>query len=135
MLKPEACVEKSVLVGVYKLERFEIEETASKVKYWGINSTGLLIYTTDGYMSVSINRDVENKSSNEAQNYFDSILFYSGTFTVDKDIIKHQVANASNPTRIGKELVRYAKLDGNVLTLTSPKESFGTAILTWRKVV
>lgn len=94
-----------------------------------------LIYTDNGYMSVSINREVENKSSIEVQNYFDSILFYSGTFSIDKDIIKHQVTNASNPTRIGKELIRYAKMDGNILTLTSPKESFGTAILTWRKVV
>lgn len=123
------------LVGTWLLERFLIESIDGEIRDWGRNSKGQLIYTDDGFMSVSINREVENKTSIEAQNYFDSILFYSGTFTVDKDIIKHQVTNASNPTRIGKELVRYAKLDGNVLTLTSPKESFGTAILTWRKVV
>lgn len=126
---------KDRLVGTWLLERFSIESIDGDIRDWGRNSKGQLIYTDDGYMSVSINREVENKSSIEAQNYFDSILFYSGTFTVDKDIIKHQVTNASNPTRIGKELVRHAKLAENVLTLTSPKESFGTAILTWRKVV
>jgi hypothetical protein len=123
------------LVGTWLLERFLIENIDGEIRDWGRNSKGQLIYTENGYMSVSINREVENKSSVEAQNYFDSILFYSGTFTVDKDIIKHQVKNASNPNRIGKELVRHAKLDGNLLTLTSPKESFGKAILTWGKVI
>mgnify|MGYP000700467507 CR=1 FL=1 len=126
---------KDRLVGTWLLERFLIESIDGEIRDWGRNSKGQLIYTDNGYMSVSINREVENKSSIEAQNYFDSILFYSGTFTIDKDIIKHQVANASSPTRIGKELIRYAKMDGNVLTLTSPKESFGTAILSWRKVI
>lgn len=123
------------LVGTWLLERFLIENIDGETRDWGRSPNGQLIYTDNGYMSVSINREVENKSSIEAQNYFDSILFYSGTFSIDKDIIKHQVTNASNPTRIGKELIRYAKMEGNILTLTSPKESFGTAILTWRKVV
>ncbi len=123
------------VVGTWLLERFLIESTNDDRRDWGRNSKGQLIYTDNGYMSVSINREVESKSVIDAQNYFDSILFYSGTFSIEKDIIKHQVTNASNPTRIGNELIRYAKLDGNVLTLTSPKESFGTAILTWRKVL
>lgn len=43
------------------------------------------------------------------------------------------MTQASNPARIGKELVRFATLDNDLLTLTSPNESFGRAILTWRK--
>lgn len=125
---------KDRITGTWLLERFLIESIDGETRDWGKNSQGQLIYTESGYMSVSINKEVENKSSVEAQNYFDSILFYSGTFSVDKDVIKHQVTNASNPTRIGKELIRYAKLNENILTLTSPKESFGRAILTWRKI-
>lgn len=125
---------KSKIVGTWLLERFLIESSQKEQRDWGSNSQGLLIYTSSGHMSVSINRDVEKKSAIEAQNYFDSILFYSGTFSVDGEIVKHQVTQASNPTRIGKELVRFAKLEKDLLTLTSPDESFGRAILTWRKI-
>lgn len=125
---------KSKIVGTWLLERFLIESPQKDQRDWGSNSQGLLIYTSSGHMSVSINRDIEKKSTIEAQNFFDSILFYSGTFTVEGEIVKHQVTQASNPTRIGKELVRFAKLDNDLLTLTSPDESFGRAILTWRKI-
>ena len=125
---------KNQIVGTWLLERFLIESPQNEQRNWGINSQGLLIYTSSGYMSVSINRDVEKKSAVEAQNYFDSILFYSGTFAVDGEIVKHQVTQASNPTRIGKEQIRFAKLENDILILTSPDESFGRAILTWRKI-
>ncbi len=125
---------KNKIIGTWLLESFLIESPQNEKRNWGSNSQGLLIYTPSGHMSVSINRDVEKKSSVEAQNYFDSILFYSGTFVVDGEIVKHQVTQASNPTRIGKEQIRFAKLEENILTLTSPDESFGRAILTWRKI-
>ena len=125
---------KHEIIGSWALERFDIEEPSKNVRPWGKNATGLLIYTADGYMSVSINRDVENKSDQEAKNIFDSILFYSGTFAAETEIIRHKVTNASSPTRIGKEMIRYATLDGDRLTLKSPVESFGQAILIWRKI-
>jgi Lipocalin-like domain len=126
---------KNKIIGTWLLERFLIESPEGKSRDWGSNSRGQLIYTGSGHMSVSINKDVEAKSTVESQNVFDSILFYSGTFSVENEIIKHRVTNASNPNRIGKELIRFAKLDGDLLILTSPQESFGRAILTWRKIV
>ena len=125
---------KNKIVGTWLLERFLIESPQKEQRSWGANAHGLLIYSPSGHMSVSINRDVEKKSDADGQNYFDSILFYSGTFHVDGEIVKHQVTEASNPTRIGKEQVRFAKLENDILTLTSPDESFGRAILTWRKI-
>lgn len=122
------------IVGTWLLESFLIESKQNEIQNWGSNIHGLLIYTTSGHMSVSINKDVEKKSTVEVENYFNSILFYSGNFSIDCDIIKHQVTEASNPNRIGKEQIRFAKLENDLLTLTSPDESFGRAILTWRKV-
>jgi hypothetical protein len=125
---------KNQIVGTWLLESFLIESPQKEKRDWGTSAHGLLIYSPSGHMSVSINRDVEKKSEVEAQNYFDSILFYSGTFEVDGEVVKHQVTQASNPNRIGKEQIRFAKLENDILTLTSPEESFGRAILTWRKV-
>lgn len=125
---------KDQIAGVWELEGFLIENPQGETRNWGSNAQGLLIYTESGHMSVSINKDVENKSAVESQNFFDSILFYSGTYSVDGETIKHKVTQASNPNRIGKELIRFATLEGDLLTLISPAESFGRAILKWRKV-
>lgn len=65
---------------------------------------------------------------------FGSILFYSGTYAVEGDVITHKVTEASNPQRIGKDMIRYAKTEGTRVTLSSPKESFGTAHLVWQRI-
>jgi hypothetical protein len=86
-------------------------------------------------MSVSINKDIENDPEQTAsENLFDSILFYSGTYRVDGDLIRHQVTEASNPSRIGKEMLRTAEIKGRELHLKTPVESFGQATLVWERV-
>jgi hypothetical protein len=121
------------VVGTWKLESFEIEDQSGLRRPWGKAANGLLIYTDTGKMSVSINRQIELKSENQIENKYDSILFYSGSFSVEDNRIIHQVTNASNPDRIGKSLIRFAKLDQNKLSLSSPLETFGTAHLVWVK--
>ena len=128
----EAVVDR--VVGTWRLETFEIEDLAGQKRPWGRNTHGLLIYSSTGHMSASINREIENRSENWHQNLFDSILFYSGTFSVEGDTITHSVTEASNPERIGKQMIRHATLVGDLLQLRSPKEKFGTAHLTWRRV-
>lgn len=123
------------IAGTWELQSFEIEDLQGNRRLWGAGTQGLLLYTNSGHMSVSINKNVEKKSDNDAQNIFDSILFYSGSYSVEANIIKHQVTQASNPARIGKEMIRYAELNEDVLTLESPKESFGKAILKWKRIV
>jgi hypothetical protein len=123
------------LTSSWKLKSFIIEPQDGQKRDWGYNITGLLIYDPSGYMSVSINKDVENDpEENEHQNLFDSILFYSGTYQLEGSTIKHQVTQASNPARIGREMIRYANLEGSTLTLTTPQEAFGRAILIWEKI-
>lgn len=122
------------VIGTWLLERFDIEETAKQVRPWGKNTTGLLIYTADGHMSVHLNRDMDANTKDEAQRIFDAILSYAGTYKVEGNLIRHQVTQASNPARIGKEMIRYAAFKDGVLELSTPVESFGRAFLVWRKV-
>ncbi len=122
-------------VGSYKLKSFVIESPSGERSDWGKNPHGLLIYEPKGYMSVSINKEVENDpSQSDSENLFDSILFYSGTYTQEGNLIRHQVTQASNPSRIGKEMLRYSEWKGDELHLTTPQESFGKAILVWKKI-
>jgi hypothetical protein len=122
------------VVGTWRLEKFEIEETQGFRRPWGQGSHGTLIYSPSGYMSVSINRTIEAKADVSAQNTIDSILFYAGTFTTEGSKIIHQVTEASDPNRIGKSLIRYAELSDHTLKLRSPIESFGTAHLQWKRI-
>jgi hypothetical protein len=125
------------VLGSYTLSAFSIEDLDGELSPWGKELNGLLIYAPTGHMSVSINKAIENDpDQSEDKNIFDSILFYSGAYTVEGELIRHQVTNASNPGRIGKEMLRYAtwSADGKTLTLVTPKESFGRAILVWNKI-
>jgi hypothetical protein len=123
------------VLGSWTLEKFQIEDPSGNVRDWGRNARGLLIYAPTGHMSVSINKEIENDpDQTEAENRFDSILFYSGSYQMSGSTITHQVTQASNPDRIGREMIRYAELDGELLRLTTPNESFGRAILVWKKV-
>jgi hypothetical protein len=100
--------------GAYKLQSFVIESSSGERNDWGKNPHGLLIYEPKGYMSVSINKEIENDpSQTESENLFDSILFYSGTYKVEEFLIRHQVTQASNPSRIGKEMIRFAEWIGD----------------------
>ena len=125
---------KDQILGAWALASFEIETPSGTRRSWGQNAHGLLIYDKTGRMSVSINRDADAATEDKFERIFDSILFYSGRFEVKATEIFHTVENASNPERIGKKLVRSAALSGNELTLSSPKEDFGTAHLKWRKL-
>lgn len=71
---------KSQVISTWTLQSFEIEDLQRNRRPWGQNSHGLLLYTASGHMSVSINKNIEKKTDNDAQNIFDSILFYAGNF-------------------------------------------------------
>lgn len=122
------------VIGSWKLKSFQIESPEGATRDWGQNTHGLLIYSATGQMSVSINKDVVWESESEHEDLFDSILFYAGTYQVQGNVIRHQVTEASNPSRIGKDMIRYADLSDKQITLTTPQESFGRAILIWEKV-
>ncbi len=48
-------VRLSQIIGCWELVRFEITDQDGGISSWGDNSAGLLIYTEDGHVSVSIN--------------------------------------------------------------------------------
>ena len=132
-------MKSETLHGTWSLVSFEIENLDGIRKPWGTGTHGLLMYAPSGpmagHMSVSINKDIENDpEQTEAENLFESILFYSGSYQVEGDLIRHRVTQASNPARIGKEMLRYATIDGETLELATPRESFGRGILTWKRV-
>lgn len=124
----------SNLFGSWCLRSFVIERADGTVDSWGRDAHGLLIYSPDGAMSVSINSSPKDIDAANYKAVFDSVLFYAGTYQLrEGGIIVHHVTEATSLQRIGKEMVRLAKLIGeDTLEITGSGE-FGTAKLQWQR--
>jgi hypothetical protein len=119
------------LIGSWKLVSFTLSKDGA-TEPWRHNVTGTLIYTDKGGMSVAMNSTVH-----PGDNLFDSILFYSGTWSSDtskdgKVQVHHHIENATELTNIGKTLTRNVALDGDNLEL-SAEGTYGRASVTWKR--
>jgi hypothetical protein len=120
------------LCGSWQLTDHTTVDRYGKEKKWGKNFRGLLIYEKSGHMSVSLNKDIEG-NADDLRNVFDSILFYAGKFKVANNKVTHIVSLASDPNRVGKELVRDYVLKGDVLIL-SGETDLGVAQACWQRI-
>jgi hypothetical protein len=118
--------------GTWDLVRFEVIDSEGLRTSWGENASGLLIYAPNGFMSVSIHSQAILRSE-EAQEILDGILFYSGRYRVQSGEIRHQVLHASDPRRIGSEMLREVRHSDGLMTLTA-RGDFGVAELCWRRL-
>ena len=119
------------LIGTWKLTSFTLSKNGV-TEPWRDNVTGTLIYTDNGSMSVAMNSKVH-----QGDNLFDSILFYSGTWSSDENgdgkvRVHHHIENATELTNIGKTLTRNVDLVGDELELSAEGE-YGRASVTWKK--
>ena len=119
--------------GPWTLKSFMITPPDGNQRHWGNGIRGLLIYDPTGHMSVSINKVIQSTGSPD-KDTLDAMLFYAGTYRIEGNTIRHDVTIASNPNRVGREMIRFAQVDGNRLILTTPPESYGIATLVWEKI-
>lgn len=118
-------LKKEDIVGLWEIEAFSIISPTNDEKLWAKDITGTLFYSELGFMMVSLNGVTDDEQ--------DKILFYSGYFEIiDNSDIAHDVLNASDPSRVGRRLIRDAQLDNSVLTLEG-RGGYGRAKLKWRK--
>lgn len=90
---------------------------------------GLLIYTAQGSVSVSMMRTGETTAAN-------TFMGYAGTWRTAGKAVVHAISVCSNPAWAGTEQVRQMSLDGDVLTLIGAAQVDGRTqrrILTWRR--
>ena len=129
-------VQFPLIVGTWSLESFVLKEEDEVAHPWGHEVTGLLIYTLSGYMAVSINRFAPwgdgVKPLKESEDIMSRVLSYAGTYRVDSGVVRHDVKNASDPERIGKELTRTGFLEGQRLTLVSNGPGFEAKLVCMR---
>ena len=138
------------LVGTWRLRSWKnVASDGSAVDPVGENPVGYIFYRPDGYMSVEImaahrppyhDADVFGGTSEERSAAISTYLSYAGPFEVlpDEDTVVHHIEVCSFPNWIGDAQVRFAKLDGRTLTLSTKPMIFQgmerTAELVWERV-
>jgi hypothetical protein len=121
----------------------------SAVDALGEKPIGYIFYNRDGFMSVEIMaahrapyqvEDTFGGTAEERSEAISTYLSYSGPFEVlsDRETVIHHIEVCSYPNWIGNAQVRFANLDGDVLTLSAkPMTLQGverTAELVWERV-
>ena len=114
------------LIGTWKLvswlTRFDGGET---VEPYGPNAKGRLVLTPDRRWIIILTAADRKpaKSVEEKAALLDSVLAYSGVYTVEADKITTQVDVSSNEIYTGanQTQTRFFRIEGNTLTLRTPE--------------
>ncbi len=119
----------SDLVGAWSLASYRLVGSRGRERYpYGEDAIGCLLYTPEGSMAVSImsrertpfrGTDILRRTKDEAAEATRTYLSYCGTYTVQGCRVIHHVALSLFPNWTGTDQVRYFRLTGNVLELST----------------
>lgn len=122
------------LVGGWKLRRWQvIQPDGTRTEPFGMRAQGLLLYTSDGWMSACImaadrrplSASVPRRAAAaERAAAFDGYFSYAGRWRIaDARTVVHEVKVALNPAMVGTLQWREAHLSGRTLTLSAREET------------
>jgi hypothetical protein len=146
----ETCtVMNNPLVGTWRLVSWLNRAEDGLVSHpMGDDAVGYLTYTDDGHMAVTICRanrppfaggDLLQATTPERSAAFETYLSYCGRYEWRGESVVHLVELCTFPNWIGTEQVRFAKLSGDRLVLTSPPLLLAgqtqISTLTWARAV
>jgi hypothetical protein len=120
------------LVGTWRLVSYEARAPSGETRYpLGQNVVGQLFYDAGGNMSVHVMRvnrptfasnDLGSGTDAEVRAAFEGHVSYFGTYTVGLSArtVTHHVRGASYPNWIGHDQIRYYRIDGPRIVLSTP---------------
>ncbi len=137
---------REALVGTWTLVSWIQRRGELEIEPMGSAPVGAIVYTQDGFVSVSIMRrdrprmvtgDFVTADAAEKVTAFNGYLGYFGRYEVQGEDVLHHISSASYPNWVGDSQRRTPRLDGNVLILqAAPRIVDGIAVsanLVWRK--
>ena len=131
------------LIGSWSLISAEGRSTDGTVTLdWGPEPVGRLILDDGGRMSIHLlnpdrslfaSGDFLRPTPEELKEAFDGYFGYFGSYTVDEDLVAvtFHVEGAAYPNYIGTAQQRFVLLEGDRLTLRTPRERAGGAEVTY----
>jgi hypothetical protein len=138
----------SAVLGTWRLQSYvrEVLETGERYNQFGNEPDGYIGYASDNRMYAIFTRgdritpaDVV-PTEEEGVQLLGTMVAYAGTFTLEPGKVTHHIDISWNQAWTGTDQVRFYKLDGDTLTITTaPYKSYldgreGRSILVWRKV-
>ena len=139
------CAKDPSLVGVWRFQKSVDTRADGSIRagYPGSNLDGYVVYTSDGFVSVTLmpkarHWRVDNATNEQFRQTVEVGTAYSGRYEVDPvaHTVTHTATVCLDPADEGKQLVRTYKIDGDTLTLSGTwlleGETLGFAI-TWRR--
>ncbi len=135
--------------GTWRLVSFTrtVSATGETTDVFGKEPQGFITYGSDGRMMVLIVKsgrprpdDVEKMTDAQRVELFKTMVAYAGTYTFDGNAVTHHIDVSANQNWTGSHQVRYVKLEGSRLVLTTAPgpSSFdgkvGVGTLTFEKV-
>jgi hypothetical protein len=133
------------LLGVWKLESWYIEfkATGERKRVYGERPNGYLVFTPEKRILGLITGEQRRKpETGERVAAAWPMFAYSGIYRVESDKWIMKIDAAGNESWIGTEQIRFFKVEGDALTVTSPWEPNTTlpgspetrGVLIWNKV-
>jgi len=120
------------LVGTWRLVSYEARTASGEIRYpLGRHVVGQLFYDVTGNMSAHVVRvdrpmfgsdDPGAGTDAEVRAAFEGHASYFGTYTIDPlaRTVTHHVRGASYPNWMGHGQIRYYRIDGSRLVLSTP---------------
>jgi hypothetical protein len=119
------------VVGAWRLESFNDVDASGRTTAGplGPDPTGMLLYTPDGRMSVSMMRTSPGMPA---------FMGYAGRWRIDAGRLVHRILVSSRADWVGAEQIRHAELDGDLLRITADNPVDGRLqgrVVGWRRIV
>jgi hypothetical protein len=139
---------KQDIVGTWKLVSWVYKnEKGEVIDYFGKDSTGILTYDKSGYMNAQLMKvgrpqfasdSINGGTPDETYGAFHGYLAYFGRYYEENPgEMVHIVEGSLFPNWIGNREVRYGKIEGDELILSTPPiHAQGTEIvfyITWKR--
>jgi hypothetical protein len=114
----------SALIGTWKLQALHVEFADNGEHYaqFGPAPHGRLILTGTGDF-VTVITSAERASSDDAARLFETMMAYAGKYRIEGDRIIVRCDVAWHPDWVDTEQVRFFKLEGDRLSLRSPRQT------------
>jgi hypothetical protein len=134
----------SHLIGVWQLLSIQAEfaDSGEIVDVYGARPTGFLILTDGGRMMAVVTAGDRAPPETEADRdaLFENMMSYTGNYRLEGDKFITKVDVAWHPAWNGTEQPRFFQLDGEVLSLTTPRQTHPRfpgrslrGVMTWRR--
>lgn len=119
------------VIGTWKLVSWTYKNKyGERVDYFGENPTGILMYTTSGYMSVHIMKNDRKRFESEGMydgkpeeiiDAFKTYFAYFGRFEEkEPGVMRHTVEGGTFPNWLGHIEERFGEIKENLLVLSTP---------------